>query len=316
MSHTEQPDVNAGEPGGPRLAPVIVFAYLRADHLRRSISSLQANAEARDTDLTVFCDAPRRPEQRAQVQAVRDYVDSLTGFRSITRVYRTHNLGLARSVIDGVSQTLATHQQVIVLEDDLVVSPFFLRYMNDGLQRYRDDPRVASIHGYSYPTPERLPQTFFLTGADCWGWATWSRAWAHFEPDGAKLLRELRARRLTSQFDFDNRFPYVQMLEDQIAGRNSSWAIRWHAAAFLQGLLTLYPGRSLVHNIGNDSSGTHCGTTDTMGSDTSQAPVPVPAIAVEPCEPARQAFGRFLARQRPWRHRLGTSLRRWVRVAV
>lgn len=316
MSGAEIPCVAAHGAGALGPAPVIVFAYLRADHLRRSIESLQANPEAKDTDLTVFCDAPKRPEQQPLAQAVREYIESLSGFRSVTRVYRPNNMGLARSIIDGVSQFLAAHDRVIVLEDDLVVSPHFLRYMNDALERYRDDPRVASVHGYSYPTPETLPETFFLEGADCWGWATWSRAWAHLEPDGARLLRELRERKLTHRFDFDNRFPYVQMLEDQVAGRNSSWAIRWHAATYLKGLLTLYPGRSLVHNIGNDSSGTHCGRSDAMGTTSTQAPVPVQAIAVQPCEPARQAFGRFLANQRPWRHRLQSTVRRWMRAAA
>lgn len=310
MSGAEIPPTAAPGSSGP--APVIVFAYLRAEHLRRSIESLQANPQAKDTDLTVFCDAPKRPEHQAQAQAVRELVESLSGFRSVTRVYRPHNMGLARSIIDGVSQALAAHDRVIVLEDDLVVSPHFLRYMNDALDRYREDARVASVHGYSYPTPETLPETFFLEGADCWGWATWSRAWVHFEPDGARLLRELRERKLTRRFDFDDRFPYLQMLEDQVAGRNSSWAIRWHAATYLKGLLTLYPGRSLVHNIGNDSSGTHCGSTDAMGAASTQAPVHVQAIAVQPCEPARQAFGRFLASQRPWRQRLRSTVQRWM----
>jgi hypothetical protein len=171
------------------------------------------------------------------------------------------------------------------------------------------------VHAYSYPTRDPLPETFFLQGADCWGWGTWARAWARFEPDGAKLLDALRRRRLTRHFDFGGRYPYTQMLEDQIAGRNNSWAIRWHAACYLDGLLTLYPGRSLVENIGNDSSGTHCATTDALSRAPTERHVNVGAIPVEPSEAARLAFARFFAEQWTWRDGLRSSLRRMLKRA-
>ncbi|MEO6746020.1 MAG: glycosyltransferase family 2 protein [Caldimonas sp.] len=292
------------------MAPVIIFAYARADHLQRTVESLLANPEAGATDVLFYCDAAKTPGHQPKVDAVRAYVELVRGFRSIKRISRASNMGLMRSVIDGVTQTLAAHGRAIVLEDDLLLSPHFLRYMNDGLARYEHDPRVASIHGYVYPCETPLPETFFLKGADCWGWATWSRGWAHFDADGAKLLRELRARKLTHEFDFDGQFPYTGMLQDQIAGRNSSWAILWYASCFLQGLLTLYPGRSLVENIGNDSSGTHCGTTDTFGRAPALTPVQPDAIEVEPSRIGRDAFVRFFSAQRSWKTRLRSSVKR------
>jgi hypothetical protein len=294
------------------LAPVVVFAYARADHLQRCVDSLLANPEAEATDVHFYCDAPKHPHHRPIVDAVRAYVDGLTGFRSIRRVYRDQNMGLRRSVMAGVSEVLAEHGCAIVLEDDLVLSPHFLQYMNDGLNRYRDDTRVASIHGYVYPVEGSLPETFFLKGADCWGWATWSRAWSHFEPDGARLLAELKARELTREFDFDGQFPYTSMLQDQIAGRNSSWAILWYASCFLNDLLTLYPGRSLVQNIGNDSSGTHCGTTDGFSGDAAQSRVDCTDIAVEQSVSARDAFVAFFRSQRTWQSRFRDSVKRLV----
>jgi hypothetical protein len=301
---------------GPRLplelAPVIVFAYARADHLRRSIESLLANSEAKHTDVTFFCDGPGRAEHVGGVDAVRTYVESVRGFRSVRRVYRERNLGLARSVVEGVTEVLAECGRVIVLEDDLVLSPHFLQYMNGGLERYKDDSRIAGVHGYVYPVDRRLPETFFLKGADCWGWATWSRAWSHFEPEGARLLAELKARGLSREFDFDGQFPYTSMLQDQIAGRNSSWAILWYASCFLKDMLTLYPGRSLVQNIGNDSSGTHCGTTDGFSGDTALSRVDCADIAVEQSVPARDAFVAFFRSQRTWQSRIRDSVKRLV----
>ncbi len=242
----------------PTLAPIALFAYSRPDHLRCTLEALRACPEAKDTDLIAYSDGPKNEQAQAGVDAVRALLREVSGFRSVRVVERENNMGLANSIIQGVGEIVAAHGRVIVVEDDLVVSPAFLAYMNLGLELYANDAAVASIHGYCYPVKGKLPETFFLRGADCWGWATWSRAWAHFRADGAQLLQDLEARSLCQKFDFEGAHPYVQMLRDQIAGRNNSWAIRWHASAFLEGMVTLYPGRSLVHNIGNDGSGTHC----------------------------------------------------------
>lgn len=281
------------------LAPVVVFAYARVDHLQRTVASLRMNAEAANTDLHVYCDAAKLPAMQDRVDAVRQYVASIDGFASVTRHYRNHNVGLAKSVIDGVSTLLQQYDRVIVVEDDLLLSPHFLRYMNDALRRYRSDERVASVHGYNYPVAEPLPETFFLRGADCWGWATWSRAWRHFNPDGRALLSSLRQRRLTRAFDLDGGYPFTAMLEAQIAGRNDSWAIRWHASCFVADLLTLYPGRSLVENIGNDASGTHCPETGVYSTAPTSTPVAVERIPLVESDVARRAISRFLRAQQP-----------------
>jgi len=282
-----------------RPTPVIVFAYARREHLKGAIESLLANPEAPATHLHVYCDGPKRPEHREAVDAVRRYVETIRGFASIRPVFREQNLGLAKSVIAGVSEVVQAHGRVIVVEDDLLLSPHFLQYMNQGLDCYAHDEIVASIHGYRYPTAARLPETFFIRGADCWGWATWSRAWAHFEPDGRKLLDELHVRGLSDRFDFEGSFPYTGMLQDQVAGRNDSWAVRWYASCFLKGMLTLYPGQSLVENTGNDASGTHCVATDAFSQRLAPAPPRVARTALAGSAVARREFVRFFRRQRP-----------------
>lgn len=280
-------------------APVVVFAYARRDHLERTIASLQMNPEATFTDLHVYCDGPKTSQDQVRVASVREYVASIDGFASVRRVFNVRNLGLAQSVIAGVSELLLQYDRVIVVEDDLLLSPHFLRYMNQALNCYRDDERVASVHGYNYPVDTPLPDTFFLRGADCWGWATWARAWQHFNADGRTLLARLREQRLTRAFDLDGSFPYTAMLEEQIAGRNDSWAIRWHASCFVGDLLTLYPGRSLVENIGNDASGTHCAGTAAFSRAPAAKPVSVERIALAESETARRVVSSFLRAQRP-----------------
>lgn len=281
-------------------APVALFVYNRPWHTRRTVEALRANLYASETPLYIFSDAPRNAAASEAVAEVRSFLREITGFKSVLIIERENNFGLARSIIDGVSQVCEEHGRVIVLEDDLVTSLYFLKYMNDGLEKYRDEHKVISIHGYIYPVEKALPETFFLKGADCWGWATWKRGWNVFEQDGQKLLDELKRRKLTYQFDFDGSYPYTKMLRNRIAGKNSSWAILWYASAFLQDKLTLYPGRSLVHNIGLDGSGAHCSPEESFSSEIGEAPVTLGNINIEESALARQQFAKFLRQTRSW----------------
>ena len=165
-------------------SPIALFVYSRPEHTRRTVESLLNNNLASESDLIVFSDAARTPQKREAVDEVRTYLTTVKGFRSVTVHHRPHNFGLAKSIIEGVTEVLQQYERVIVLEDDLVTSPFFLTYMNQALERFANDNRVVSIHGYVYPVRGALPEAFFLPGADCWGWATWRRGWACFNPDG------------------------------------------------------------------------------------------------------------------------------------
>jgi hypothetical protein len=274
-------------------SPIVLFVYSRPEHTRRTLEALAANAMADQSDLIVYADSARSEREAEAVRAVREMIRTTSGFRSVTLVERDMNFGLARNIIEGVSEVLRQHDRVIVLEDDMVTSPFFLTYMNESLERYANDDRVVSIHGYVYPVAGVLPEAFFLPGADCWGWATWRRGWTCFNPDGAQLLRELKQRKLEHAFDYEGSYPFTKMLEAQIAGKNDSWAIRWYASALLQGKLTLYPGRSLVHNIGNDNSGTHCGDSASMDVKLSKTPIKLGYVVTEPSQMGKKAFEEF-----------------------
>jgi hypothetical protein len=280
-------------------APVALFAYKRPRHVRKVVEALLTNEEASQTELFVFSDAAKSRAARAAVTEVRAYIRQISGFSAVHVIERDENYGLARSIIEGVSAVCGQFGRVIVVEDDILTSRYFLRFMNDGLEMYQHDEKVISVHGYVYPTRNPLPETFFLKGADCWGWATWQRGWDIFEPDGAVLLQQLQQRGLTHCFDCDGSYPYTRMLEDQFAGKNDSWAVRWHASAFLRDRLTLYPGRSLVLNIGNDNSGTHSASTTDFSGGLAEQPVRVARLPLEESEPARQEFIDFYRTLRP-----------------
>jgi hypothetical protein len=281
------------------VSPVALFAYRRPVHLRQTLEKLRANPEASQTELFVFCDNAKDASAADGVDAVRKLVQGDLGFAATHIVLRESNYGLARNITEGVAQVLGIRETVIVLEDDIAVSAFFLRFMNDALVCYSGKPAVGSISGYCYPVADPVPETYFIRGADCWGWATWRDRWSAYNPDGPALLRELKARNLCHAFDFDGAMGFVQMLEEQVAGLNDSWAVRWHASCFLRDMLILYPGRALAHNIGQDGTGTHSRTQDDgLSVALSGTPVTVGRIVIEENALAREAICKFFRKSR------------------
>lgn len=247
------------------LAPIVLFVYNRLWHTQQTVEALQKNELAAESDLFIFSDGAKNTEDQYKVDEVRQYLKTITGFKSIAIEESQQNKGLANSIIHGVTQIVNQFGIVIVLEDDMITSKYFLQYMNNNLVIYNNFDNVISIHGFVYPIKD-LPETFFLRGADCWGWATWKRGWDIFEPNGEKLLEKLTEKKLAQEFDFNSTYPYIQMLKEQTVGKNNSWAIRWYASAFLANKLTLYPGKTLIKNIGFDGSGTHCCSEDVYQS--------------------------------------------------
>ena len=278
-------------------APILLFVYNRPEHLKQLIASLQANAEAAQSMLFIYTDAARNKADEEQVNKVREVIRHIDGFASIEVVERATNWGLARNIIGGVTEQIRRYGRVIVLEDDLVVAPYFLRFMNDALEAYKDEPQVGHIQACDFTQDASLPDTFLIKFTGSWGWATWERAWQHFNPDGQALLNELEGRRLTRRFDFNGNYRFTRMLRRQVQGKNNSWAIRWNASLFLKDILSLNVGRSLVQNNGFDGSGTHCGGGNLYSSQLWMQPLPVQKITpICENEAARAAFAHYYHR--------------------
>ena len=241
------------------LSPILLFVYNRPAHTRRCIESLSRNSLAVESELFIYADGAKDQTVADEVEEVRQYIRSVKGFKKVTFIERNENWGLAKNIIDGVSTQVKKYGKVIVLEDDLVVAPHFLRFMNDALETYQDEPKVGHIQACDFTQDSSLPDTFLIKWTGSWGWATWERAWKHFNPNGKELLQELEQRKLTYTFDFNGKYGFTRMLRRQIEGKNNSWAIRWNASLFLKDILSLNVGRSLVQNEGFDGSGTNCG---------------------------------------------------------
>jgi hypothetical protein len=243
-------------------APIALFVYNRPQHTERTLKFLKQNELAAESRLFIFSDGPKTDDDVDKVKLVRDLLKTVDGFRSVEIIERKENMGLANSVIAGVSRLVKDYKQVIVFEDDLITSPYTLTYFNDALNRYRTEERVMHIGAYMYHLKENtLPESFFYRAATSWGWATWDRAWQHFEPNIDTLISQFDAKK-KSAFSIEHTMNFWKQMMDFKNGKNNSWAIRWYASIFLKNGLTLNPAHSLVNNIGHDGTGVHSGIND------------------------------------------------------
>ncbi|TGL90233.1 methyltransferase, TIGR04325 family [Leptospira congkakensis] len=296
-------------------SPIVIFVYNRPEHTKRVIDSLFTNLESSDSDLIIYADYAKNDSHITKVNEVRSYIKSITGFKSIQIIERERNFGLAKSILSGVTDVLKRFETVIVLEDDIVVSPFFLQYMNLGLKKYKDVEKVASIHGYNYPIDTKgLKETFFIKGADCWGWGTWKRVWDQFETDGSKLLTELEDNNLLEEFNYGGHFKFSEMLKKQIEGKNDSWAVRWYASMFLLNKVTLYPKESLIQNIGLDSSGTHCNDDDFLSPSFSNQRVAYFPDKIENDRVARKRLSEYFESLTQQKNRNESKVRKIINL--
>lgn len=241
-------------------APIIVFAFNRIQSFKKCIDSLLANEESKLSDLYVFVDGARTEKMSEcdKVKSVQESVEKITGFKSLTYEFSDSNKGLANSIICGVSKVINKYGSAIVLEDDLLVSMSFLKFMNDGLQKYQNDKSVYSICGYSNKMKVPLnymPNTYFCTRSSSWGWATWKDRWATVD---WKLTDWDLVERNSCKLNKWGGSDLYKMLKGWHTGKNNSWAIRFVYSQFMNDAVSLFPTRSLVDNNGFDGTGTNC----------------------------------------------------------
>jgi len=239
-------------------APIAVFVFNRPEHTRKTIETLIACEGFEKSPIYIFSDGPRKQEDLPDIENVRATVRTMLGDNAVYFEARV-NKGLARSIIDGVTMVLKEHGRIIVIEDDLSVSPHILAYFNEGLKRYENDANVMQISGHMFPVPEleMEKEALFLPFTTSWGWATWQRAWTCFDTSAKGWERLDRDTHMRSRFDLEGAASYSAMLKAQMTGQIDSWAIRWYWSVFKAEGIVLFPPSSYVKNCGFDGSGTH-----------------------------------------------------------
>ncbi len=246
------------------LAPIVLTVYNRPWHTRQTIESLQKNKFAKESLLYIYADAPRDKQTAASVAEVRQYLRSINGFRQVIIKPRTENLGLAKNIISAVTETINQHGRAIVLEDDLIFSPNFLSFMNQGLDYYQSDQRVFSITGLNFPIaipPDYPNEVYFSYRCSSWGWGTWQDRWDKVDWAVSDWPQFIKNKKAQAEFNRGGN-DLTDMLVSQMKGNINSWAIRWSYAHYKNNAFCVYPVVSKLENIGLDGSGQHCRNKD------------------------------------------------------
>ncbi len=290
------------------IAPIVLFVYNRPYHTRKTLEALEKAELALESELFIFSDGAKDANTIPKVNEVRSILSEPYTFKKITIIEREKNWGLAANIIDGVTDIVNQYGRVIVLEDDLEISPYGLRFFNDALDRYEHEDKVMEISGYMFPVKEeaKLPETFFFRVANSWGWATWKRAWYHFNPDIDELTANFSKEDI-KRFSIDHSENFWKQVGEFKSGRINSWAIRWYLSSFNRDGLTLYPKQSMIQNIGTDGSGTHSDSDIMYRIQLATQIIRTFPKEIEENDDAYKAIKYF------YRHRKGNVLKRAMR---
>lgn len=251
------------------LSPIILFVYNRPEHTKKTVEALKLNHLASDSLLFIFSDGYKNEKDRKNVEEVRSFISTISGFKEIKITLRDKNLGLADSVISGVTQIINEYGKVIVLEDDIVTSPYFLNFMNEALNFYKDDKRIYSISGYNFPIkiPKSYHHKIYISPRpSSWGWGTWKDRWEIVDWRISDYDNFINNKAEIKKFNLGGE-DLTRMLKRQMSGEINSWAIRWTYAHYKGSGYCLFPIMSLAKNIGADSSGVHTKKTNKYSVD-------------------------------------------------
>ena len=254
------------------LAPIILFVYNRPWHTQQTIEALQKNDLAAESELFIFADGPKinaTEEQKEKIRQVREYIHKIGGFKSVKIYEKEANNGLANSVIAGVTEIINRFGKAIVVEDDLVTSRYFLKFMNEVLDFFENDDRIFSVSGYNAPIntlkiPKNYKKDIYLSYRHgSWGWGTWKNRWSTVDWEVTDFKEFSENTELQKAFNRGGA-DMSGMLKAQMEGKIDSWAIRFDYSLFKQNKFNIRPVKSLVTNVGLDSSGTHTGADEKL----------------------------------------------------
>jgi hypothetical protein len=250
-------------------APICLFTYNRLEETKKTVSALQKNFLASESELFIFSDGSQNENSLEKVDEVRSYLKTITGFKLLSIKESPINKGLANSIIDGVTLIIKLRGNVIVLEDDLITSPNFLDFMNAGLNFYKENNSVFSISGYTMKLPslKKHKKDYYIGyRASSWGWGTWDRSWNDIDWDINDYLEFKKSFFSKNKFNKGGS-DMSRMLNNQMQGKIDSWAIRWCYNQFKRSQYTIYPALSKIVSIGFGIDATHTKKTNRFDNE-------------------------------------------------
>ncbi len=274
------------------LAPILVSVYDRRWHLEQCIEGLKRNDLAKDSILYVVSDGSAKPEHDESVASVRAYIDQITGFKEVRKIYRPENWGAHRCCMAANNQVLAEHGRMIRMEDDVVCTKYYLQYLNQALDLYEDDPRIFSVCAYSYAglkIPRSYPNDVFLwSRLSTWGYGIWKDRWKAVDFEMTRYPEFVADRSAVKRYR--RIAPDSGHLEDDARGLIEATDSKMGFHMFLNNMYSVYPVHSLTKNIGNDGTGCRCGKSRRLQR---QAIEDCPVVLTEHLEPNRAIHRRL-----------------------
>ena len=258
-------------------SPVAFFVFNRPEPTARVFARIAA---ARPSRLLVVADAPRpgRPGEAERCAEVREIVSRVDWDCDVLTNLADRNLGCRRRVASGLDWVFANAESAIILEDDCLPEPTFFAFCDELLARYRDDERVGMISGDNFQRPGRAaPYSYYFSHfCHIWGWATWRRAWRHYDVD-MSLWPEARAGGLLHSLFADPSYArWWRGLFDRVhAGEIDTWDYQWVFTCWAQRALAVTPTVNLVSNIGFGPDATHT-RRQTRNAELATAPIAFP----------------------------------------
>ncbi len=282
-----------------KLAPIVLFVYNRPEHTKRTVESLLNNTFISTSTLFIFSDGAKNDKDSKNVEEVRNYIRTIKSFDKIEIIERERNFGLAHSVIVGVNEVISLFGKVIVLEDDMISSPYFLKYMNEVLKYFKDNQRIYSVTGYTFPIkiPENYKHPLYLSPrSSSWGWGTWKNRWEKADWEIKDFQSFINDKSRVEYFNKGGD-DLTRMLKNSISGKVDSWSVRWTYTHFVNNAYCVYPVKSRIKNIGADSSGVHTSNTNKFDVDLENNDVELNGIKdLQPNQEILLNFRKFFGR--------------------
>jgi hypothetical protein len=239
--------------------PVVLFVFNRPHLTNLAFERLRA---VRPKTLLVVADGPRRNQPRDPMlcSEVRQIVERVDWPCELLKEYSDENLGCGPRVSSGMDWAFRTVEEAAILEDDCQPEPGFYRFCQEMLERYRDEPHVMQVCGSNFLFGRARPRAsyYFSRYPICWGWATWRRAWSHFDFDMKKWRVEANQHEYLSQFDDPKERAFWKESWDRMcAGLGNTWDYQWVFACMAARGLSIVPAVNLVRNVGFGVDATH-----------------------------------------------------------
>ncbi len=245
------------------LAPIAFFCFNRADKTKLALEALVKNHLAKDSEIYIFCDGPRNIKDLSHIEEVHKVVESFKGFKKKHVFKREINYGPQFSIIYGINQVFEKHNSIIVIEDDIITSKDFLKFINNSLEFYKDEKNIWCVTGFNYPNslisyPKNYKEDiFFVKGKNAsWGWGGWKDRWQKIDFDVKDYEAFKQNPESIKSFNRagSNMFDMLRMQKE---GRIKAWDIQMCYAMFKNSGYALHPIKPITKNIGFDASGTH-----------------------------------------------------------